>query len=57
MGKKVTIKAGSLDEVDKRVAQALGNKSGSLKITPRTGEAERPEQWDNSVIRDPAVLD
>jgi hypothetical protein len=29
VGKKVTIKAGSLDEVDKRVAQALGNKSGS----------------------------
>ncbi|GAE77587.1 hypothetical protein JCM18918_3480 [Cutibacterium acnes JCM 18918] len=41
MGKKVTIKAGSLDEVDKRVAQALGNKSGSLKISP--GQAKQSD--------------
>ena len=41
VGKKVTIKAGSLDEVDKRVAQALGNKSGSLKISP--GQAKQSD--------------
>jgi len=41
VGKKVTIKAGSLEEVDKRVAQALGNKSGSLKIAP--GQAKQSD--------------
>ena len=42
VGKKVTIKAGSLEEVDKRVAQALGNKSGSLKIAPGRAKQSDP---------------